>query len=366
MNIAIVGAGLSGSIIAHELAKHQHSIDLFESRSHIGGNCYTKVEPVTGILIHEYGPHIFHTSNERVWNYISELCTMMPYTNRVKAITHGKVYSMPINLLTLNSFFNKTMSPSEARVFIGQCADLSIHEPANFEEQALKFLGKDLYEAFFKYYTQKQWGRDPKELPASILKRLPIRFDYNDNYYSSQYQGIPQEGYTHIFDQLLDHPRIHLNLSSKVKSEQLKGYDHVFVSAPIDYWYNYRFGRLSYRSLSFEREIHDGDYQGNPVINYCDNTVNWTRITEHKHFDLSNQYEKTVIFKEFSKEAGEKDTPYYPIRLDADKRVLSKYLSLANSDKHVTLIGRLGTYRYLDMHICIKEALDISASFLGL
>jgi UDP-galactopyranose mutase len=244
MKFAVIGCGFSGSIIASELAKVGYSVDLFEARDHIGGNCFTKRDKETGIMLHSYGPHIFHTDDKEVWNYVNNFTKFMPYVNRVKTLHNGTVYSMPINLHTINQFFRKALSPSEAEEFILGLADGSINNPMSFEEQALKFVGKELYEAFLKGYTIKQWGIDPIELPASILKRLPVRFNYDDNYFSHAYQGIPENGYTPIFEKLLDNKNIKVYLKSKFEKSNFNTYDHIFYTGPLDAWFDYKYGRL--------------------------------------------------------------------------------------------------------------------------
>lgn len=363
--LAIAGAGFSGAVIARELAlTGKYSIDVFESRDHVAGNCHSERDPETGVMVHVYGPHIFHTSNEKVWNYIRQFDEFMPFVNRVKAITQGRVFSLPINLLTINQFFGKTFSPSEARQFMESIGDNSIKSPQTFEEQALRFVGRELYDAFFKGYTLKQWGMDPSELPASILQRLPVRFNYDDNYYSSTFQGMPRHGYTHIIEKMLDHPNIRVHLKSRFAREQAAEYDHLFYSGPIDGWFGHSEGRLGYRTLDFVAERHDGDYQGNPVINYGDVNVPWTRISEHKHFSPWENHERTLIFKEYSRFCDENDTPYYPIRLVHEKAQLERYVELAKGERNMTFVGRLGTYRYLDMHVTIAEALDVARQYL--
>lgn len=365
-NIAIVGAGFSGAVIAHELAKAGYQLSVFDSRNHVAGNCHSARDAETGVMVHTYGPHIFHTSNEKVWSYVQGFDEFMPFTNRVKAITKGKVFSLPVNLLTINQFFGKTFNPREAEEFMKTIGDQSIAEPQTFEEQALRFVGKDLYEAFFKGYTSKQWGLHPSELPASILKRLPVRFNYDDNYYASTYQGMPKNGYTYIVEKMLDHPNIKLHLNTAFERSASPDYDHVFYSGPIDTWFGYSQGRLGYRTLDFHAETHTGDYQGNAVLNYCDEDVPWTRISEHKHFSPWESHEKTVIFKEYSRYCEENDIPYYPIRLVKDKSQLKQYIELAQAERNITFVGRLGTYRYLDMHVTIAEALDVAERFLSL
>lgn len=363
--IAVIGAGFSGAVIAQELGKAGYQIDVFDARPHIAGNCHTERDAETGVMVHAYGPHIFHTSNEKVWEYVRRFDEFMPFVNRVKAVTKGRVFSLPINLLTINQFFGKTFSPSEAEAFMASIGDHSIESPQTFEEQALRFVGKDLYEAFFKGYTTKQWGMHPSELPASILKRLPVRFNYDDNYYASIYQGMPKHGYSYIVERMLDHPNVKVQLNTKCDRAMTEKYDHVFYSGPIDAWFGFSEGRLGYRTLDFVTERHQGDYQGNPVINYCDEDVPYTRISEHKHFSPWESHEKTLIFKEYSRFCEENDTPYYPIRLAKEKSQLKKYIEMASGETKTTFVGRLGTYRYLDMHVTIGEALDVAERFLS-
>lgn len=364
MNFAIVGAGFSGAVLAHELAKNGQKITVYESRSHIGGNCYSERDQSTGVLIHKYGPHIFHTDNEIVWRYINRFSAFEPYVNRVKTTSQGRVFSLPINLHTINQFFNKTLSPKEAKDYITSIADQTISLPQSFEEQALKFIGNELYDAFFKGYTIKQWGVEPRYLPASILKRLPIRFNYDDNYFNHKYQGMPRNGYTPIVEKLLDHENIKVIINKKVTKNQLIKYDHVFYTGPIDSWFEYEHGRLGYRTLDFHREEHEGDFQGCAVMNYGDTTIPYTRISEHKHFAPWENHDKTVIFKEYSRDCEENDTPYYPIRLVKEKELLKKYINAAQSEKKVSFLGRLGTYRYLDMDVTIAEALNAARAVL--
>ena len=364
MRIAIVGAGFTGAVIANRLAESGHTVSVFESRPHLAGNCHTERDTETGVMLHAYGPHIFHTDHERAWSFVTGFGDFMPYVNRVKAITRDRVFSLPINLLTINQFFDKTMGPAEAREYLETIADHSIANPANFKEQALKFVGRDLYEAFFEGYTRKQWGMDPVALPASILKRLPVRFNYDDNYYSHRYQGIPRDGYTALVERMLDVPRVDVQLNSRFDPAQKGDFDHVFFSGPIDAWFDYAWGRLAYRTLDFEVFRAQGDYQGNAVINYCEERVPFTRITEHKHFAPWELHDKTVCYREFSRACGEDDVPYYPIRLAGGIELLEHYVSLAQQEKNVTFAGRLGTFRYLDMDVTIQEALDISDRYL--
>jgi len=356
----IIGAGFSGAVVAEQLSQTDCQIVVIDERTHIGGNCYTEREKETGVMVHKYGPHIFNTDNQEVWEYIQQFCEMVPYINRVKGSYKGNIYSLPINLHTINQFFGKTFNPAEAKAFIESLGDKTIDEPKNFEEQALKFIGNDLYRAFFYGYTKKQWGCEPTELPASILKRLPVRFNYNDSYYSSTYQGIPRDGYTAIFEKMLDRPNIKVLLNTKFNKDfGADGYDKTFYTGPIDAFFDFKYGRLSYRTVFFERGEADGDYQGNAVINYADPTIPYTRVHEHKHFTPWEQHDKTVYFKEYSKETEEQDIPYYPKRLKGDMEILALYEEEVKKLKNYTFLGRLATYRYMDMHHVIGEALAV-------
>ena len=354
---AIVGSGFSGAILAHFLAKKGYSVDVFEKRSHIGGNCYTFRDEETGIIVHKYGPHIFHTDNNEVWKFLNDLSTFEPYINRVKTNHDSRIFSLPVNLHTINQFFNKDFSPSEAKDFINSKSINFAHEPSNFEEQALNFVGIELYEAFFKNYTIKQWGVDPNQLPASILKRLPLRFDYNDNYFFHSYQGIPTKGYTEIFEKLLFSKYINLFLNTSFNKNNINNYHHIFYTGPIDQWFDYKLGRLKYRTLDFEVERHNEDFQGCAVMNYPDLDTPFTRITEHKYFSPWEKSDKTIIFKEYSRDMDLNDEPYYPFRLVKDKNIFHDYINLARMENKVSFLGRLATYRYLDMDKVIEEAL---------
>lgn len=363
--ILIVGAGLSGAVIGRELAQEGYKVDILDARNHIGGNCHTVRDEATGVMVHVYGPHIFHTDDAEVWDYVNGFTTFMPYKNRVKTTSGGQVFSLPVNLHTINQFFGKTFRPDEARVFLEEQADKTISDPQTFEEQALRFVGNDLYEAFFKGYTQKQWGCSPTELPASILKRLPVRFNYDDNYFFHKFQGMPANGYTEMIEGILDHPNIHVSLETSFRRDQVAGYAHVFYSGPLDGYFDYELGRLGYRTLDFERFTYDGDYQGCAVMNYGDVAVPFTRITEHKHFSPWEEHKGSVCYREFSRACGPDDIPYYPIRLVEEKAQLADYIGRAEQEKGVTFVGRLGTYRYLDMDVTIREALDTARLYLA-
>lgn len=365
MGILMVGAGLSGAVIGRHLAEAGHQITIVDSRPHVAGNCHTERDADTGVMVHIYGPHIFHTDDAEVWDYVNRYETFMPYKNRVKTTSGGAVYSLPVNLHTINQFFGKTMRPDEAREFLESKADTTITDPQTFEDQALRFVGPELYEAFFKGYTQKQWGCSPTALPASILKRLPVRFNYDDNYFFHKFQGMPENGYTAMVERILDHPNITVHLETTFTRDQTAGYDHVFYAGPLDGWFDFSLGRLGYRTLDFERFTHQGDWQGCAVMNYGEASVPFTRITEHKHFSPWEQHEGSVLYREFSRACGPDDIPYYPIRMVEEKALLTQYVEMAEAETGVTFVGRLGTYRYLDMDVTIREALDTARAYLA-
>ncbi|WP_108123969.1 UDP-galactopyranose mutase [Saccharospirillum mangrovi] len=361
----LVGAGFSNAVIGRQLAEAGHQISIVEQRGHIAGNCHTERDAQTGIMVHQYGPHIFHTDDQRTWDYVNRFAEFKPYVNRVKAVSQAQVYSLPINLHTINQFFKQQFNPQQAAQFIADQMDQSIVEPANFEQQALAMIGADLYHAFFYGYTKKQWGCEPSELPASILKRLPVRFNYDDNYFSHRYQGMPKDGYTDLVANILDHPNISVQLNTPYSAEMAENVDHIFWSGPLDAWFNHRLGRLGYRTLDFERITAASDYQGNAVINYCDADVPYTRVTEHKHFSPWESHTGTVCYQEFSRECGPDDIPYYPKRMVNDKALLDDYVHAAQQETGVTFVGRLGTYRYLDMDVTVREALEVSDQVLA-
>lgn len=365
--ICIVGAGFSGAVLGRELAGAGYECTIIDERSHVAGNCHTERDEQSGVMVHRYGPHIFHTQNEAVWLYISRFGTMMPYINRVKTTVGGKVYSMPINLHTINQFFGTCMSPAEAKKYIEHQSVKSIEHPQTFEEQALRFIGGDLYRAFFLGYTKKQWGLHPSKLPASILKRLPVRFNYDDNYFSHPHQGVPLDGYTKVVENILRHPSIKVRLGERFEDMTDK-YDHVFYTGPLDRYFNYELGELGYRTLDFEEVRSVSDLQGCAVMNYGDEDVEWTRISQHNDFAPwdSAQHTGYIAFRERSRQAHRHSVPFYPIRLAAEKAMLRAYVDRAHETSNVTFMGRLGTYQYLDMDIIIARALETAERFIEL
>ncbi|MCK0168319.1 NAD(P)-binding protein [Jannaschia sp. S6380] len=363
-HVHIVGAGFSGAVLARELAEAGHRATVVDARPHVAGNCHTERDADTGVLVHRYGPHIFHTGDAEVWDYVNRFGRFRPFRHRVQTTAQGAVYSLPINLLTINQFFGTTFRPEEARAFVAEQADRTITDPKSFEEQALAMVGPDLYEAFFKGYTEKQWGCSPRELPASILKRLPLRFSYDDSYFAHPWQGMPEDGYTAVVQAMLDHPGIGLRLNQPHAPGDTGPGDHLFWSGPLDAWFDHAHGRLGYRTLDFEDFTAQGDWQGTPVMNYGDADVPQTRITEHKHFAPWEEHAATICSRETSRDCGPDDIPYYPIRQVHEKAMLRDYVSLAEGVRGVTFMGRLGTYRYLDMDVCIREALDTARAYL--
>lgn len=365
MRYCVVGAGFSGAVIGRALAQAGLKVLVIDERRHVAGNCHSRRDGMTGVMTHVYGPHIFHTANERVWAYVRDFAEMVHYLHRVQAVARGKVYSLPINLLTINQFFGTVMSPSEARAFIAR-KSRRIEEPGNFEEQALSLIGEELYETFFRGYTRKQWGLDPTRLPASILKRLPLRFDYDDSYFSHPHQAIPRAGYGELAASILKTGNLELRLGARFEDFD-ETFAHVVYSGPLDRYFRFSLGRLGYRTLDFETFRQSGDFQGAAVLNYCDETTPCTRITEHKHFAPweKHLFADTICTRESSRACGPDDIPYYPIRQADEERLFNDYVALARAAEGVSFVGRLGTYRYLDMDVTIAEALDAADRILA-
>ena len=359
--VLIVGAGFAGAVLARQLAEVEDIPSLLiDSRDHLAGNCHTERDPETNVLVHRYGAHIFHTDRDDVWQYVQRFSEFRYFSHRVKASIPRGVFGLPITLATINQFYGKRMGPVEARQFMAGLGDPSIGEARNFEEQALKMIGRELYDAFFYGYSKKQWGCEPRELSASILKRLPVRFDYNESYYVSQYQGLPREGYTALFQRLAAHPKIEIKLATPYESGMAADFAHVIFTGPLDQYFGHRYGRLGYRTVFWENETMSGDFQGTAVMNYPGMEKPFTRIIEHKHFTPWEKNEKTFVSTEYSKETGAADVPFYPKRLEPDKAVLAQYVKLAQQETKTSFLGRLGTYRYLDMHQVIGESLDFA------
>lgn len=364
--ILVVGAGLFGSVFAHEAAKKGYQIKVIEKRNHVAGNIYTK--EIEGIQFHQYGAHIFHTSNKEVWDYVNQFAEFNRYTNSPVANYHGEIYNLPFNMNTFNKLWG-VVTPKEAQEKIDeQRAILNQKRPENLEEQAISLVGTDIYEKLIKGYTEKQWGRPCTELPPFIIKRLPVRMTYDNNYFNDKYQGIPIGGYTQIVEKMLDHPniKVHLNTDFFDKREQLESeVDKVVYTGMIDQFFDYKFGRLEYRSLSFENEILDQEnYQGNAVVNYTDTEHKYTRIIEHKHFEFGTQ-PKTIITKEYPIDWKPGDEPYYPVNDKKNNKLYKQYKELADQENKYIFGGRLGMYKYFDMHMIIHESLKHVNKYLG-
>jgi len=349
----IVGSGLYGATFAYEARKRNKTCLVLEKRNHIGGNVYTKI--IDGIQVHTYGAHIFHTSNEETWKYVNQFVNFKHYINSPLANYKGEIYNLPFNMNTFNKLWG-VVKPDDARAIIEKQKVIN-DAPKNLEEQALHLVGNDIYEKLIKGYTEKQWGRTCDSLPAFIIKRLPVRYTYNNNYFDDLFQGIPEGGYTKLIEKMLDGIEVKLNtdyLVNKFEWDSLA--DKIVYSGPIDAYFNYQYGPLSYRSLRFETEtLNMSDYQGNAVINYTDSEIPFTRIIEHKHFENTNQF-KTVITKEYSKEWQIGDEPYYPVNDDKNSSIYKKYKLLTEQEDNVIFGGRLGTYRYLNMDQVIEIA----------
>lgn len=353
----IVGAGLFGAIFAYEAKQRGKKCLVIDKRNHIGGNVYTK--EVEGIQVHEYGAHIFHTNNKRIWDYVNQFAEFNRYTNSPIANYKGEIYNLPFNMNTFHKLWGVT-SPEEAKRKIEeQRKTANISQPSNLEEQAISLVGTDIYQKLIKGYTEKQWGRPANELPAFIIKRLPVRFTYDNNYFNDRFQGIPVGGYTQIFEKLLDGIDVKLKTDFFKEREELEALANKIVfTGMIDQFYDYQFGVLNYRSLKFETNILDDtdNFQGNAVVNYTDSETAYTRIIEHKHFEFGKQ-EKTVITKEYPMEWEQGLEPYYPINDDENNMVYKKYKDLADQEAKVIFGGRLANYKYYDMHQVIGEAL---------
>lgn len=351
----VVGAGLFGAIFAREAADRGKSVLVIDKRDHIAGNIYTK--EVEGINVHEYGAHIFHTNNKLVWNYINRFAEFNRYTNSPVANYNGEIYSLPFNMYTFNKMWN-VVTPDEAREKIAsQVEEAGITDPKNLEEQAISLVGTDIYEKLIKGYTEKQWGRDCKDLPSFIIKRLPVRYTYDNNYFNATYQGIPIGGYTKMVENMLEGIKVVTNTDYFEAKDELGEFGKVVFTGPIDAYFDYKLGALEYRSVRFETETIDTpNFQGNAVVNYTDRETPWTRIIEHKFFEFGEQ-PKTVISREYSSEWKHGDEPYYPVNDEKNAALYAQYKELADAEPNVIFGGRLGEYKYYDMDKVIEAAL---------
>jgi len=354
----IVGAGLYGAIFAYEANKANRRCLVIDKRSHSGGNVYC--EEIEGINVHKYGAHIFHTDDQAIWNYVNQFAQFNNYVNSPLADVNGELFNLPFNMNTFYQLW-KTRTPAEARNKIqAQINELKITNPSNLEEQAMLMVGRDIYEKFIRHYTEKQWGRKATELPTFIIKRIPLRFSFNNNYFNDRYQGIPIGGYNKIIDTLLKNIDVRLNTDYNKNKDFFSGLAKKIVyTGKIDELFNYEFGALEYRSLNFEHSLlRTSNYQGNAVINYCGSDVPYTRVIEHKHFESNSLLSHTVITREYPLFASENSEPFYPINDEKNNQIYRKYKDLATTDQRLILGGRLANYRYYDMHQVIGAALS--------
>jgi UDP-galactopyranose mutase len=372
MDLLVVGSGFFGLTIAERAAEAGRKVTVIDRRHHIGGNAYSEAEPETGIEVHRYGAHLFHTSNATVWEYVNRFTTFTNYVHRVYTTHKGVVFPMPVNLGTINQFFQSAYTPDQARALVKeQAGEFDAKSAANFEEKGIALVGRPLFEAFFRDYTAKQWQTDPHKLSGDIISRLPVRYTYDNRYFNDTWEGLPTDGYTAWIERMADHPNIDVKLdvdyfdeSQPLSKKATVGQVPVVYTGPVDRYFDFAEGALSWRTLDFEQEVLNvGDFQGTPVMNYPDMDVPYTRIHEFKHFhperkDIYDQ-DKTVIMREFSRFANREDEPYYPVNTSSDREGLLAYRELAKGEKDVHFGGRLGTYQYLDMHMAIGSALSL-------
>ena len=367
-DLVIVGSGFFGLTIAERCATELDlQVLVLERRHHLGGNAYSEREPTSGIEVHKYGAHLFHTSNEKVWDYVNRFTSFTDYKHRVFGKYQGQVYSLPMNLGLINQFFGKSHTPDEARALIKeQASEIDTAEASNLEEKAISLIGRPLYEAFIKGYTAKQWQTDPTKLSADIITRLPVRYTFENRWFNDTYEGLPVDGYTAWLTRMADHPNIEVRLETDFfdVADDYKGKVPIIYTGPVDEYFGHSEGRLSWRTVDLEESVEDvDDFQGTGVVNYNDQEVPFTRIIEFKHFHpervKTHLPGKTVIVHEYSRFAEEDDEPYYPINTAEDREKLLKYRELAKKEPMVLFGGRLGTYKYLDMHMAIGSALTM-------
>lgn len=373
MDLIVVGSGLFGLTVAERAAEELGlRVTVIDRRDHVGGNAYSWREPSTGIEVHRYGAHLFHTSNERVWEYVNRFTSFTNYVHRVYTTHKGEVYPMPINLGTINQFFRSALGPDAARALIQSQARLNTdQEPANLDEKGISLIGKPLYEAFIRGYTAKQWQTDPQLLPADIISRLPVRYTYDNRYFSDRHEGLPVDGYAAWLDRMADHPRIDIRLGmdffdedAEFSKKRTVGNVPVVYTGPIDRYFDYSAGRLGWRTIHFDQEVLPiQDFQGCPVMNFADEEVPYTRILEFRHFHPERDYpdDSTVVVREYSRPASGDDEPYYPVNTPQDRATLDRYRELVRQEPDVWFGGRLGSYLYLDMHMAIASALQMTA-----
>jgi len=365
-NVIIIGSGLYGLTVADRVARGLGlRVLVLERRSHLGGNAWSEAEPQTGIEVHRYGAHLFHTSNERVWRYVNRFTDFTGYQHRVFSVHRGQVYPLPINLATISQFFGRHLSPTQARDLVAeQAGELATADATNLEEKAVSLIGRPLYEAFIAGYTAKQWQTDPRDLGADIITRLPVRYTFDNRYFADTYEGLPVAGYAAWLTRMAEHPLIEVATGTDYFEvrDSLDPSLPVVFTGPLDRYFGYAEGPLAWRTLDFEQEVLPiGDFQGTPVMNYADADVPWTRIHEFRHFHPERDYpsNQTVVVREFSRAAEAGDEPYYPVNTASDRDRLQRYRQRTLGEENVVFGGRLGTYRYLDMHMAIAAALTM-------
>ncbi|KJQ53669.1 UDP-galactopyranose mutase [Microbacterium sp. SA39] len=372
MDLLVVGSGFFGLTIAERAAAAGRKVTVIDRRHHIGGNAYSEAESETGIEVHRYGAHLFHTSNPTVWEYVNRFTNFTNYVHRVYTTHKGTVFPMPVTLGTINQFFQSAYTPDQARALVKeQAGEFDVKTAANFEEKGIALVGRPLFEAFFRDYTAKQWQTDPHKLSGDIISRLPVRYTYDNRYFNDTWEGLPTDGYTAWIERMADHPNIEVKLdvdyfddSQPLSKKATVGQVPVVYTGPVDRYFDFTEGALSWRTLDFEQEVLNvGDFQGTPVMNYPDMDVPYTRIHEFKHFHPERKevfdQDRTVIMREFSRFANREDEPYYPVNTPTDREGLLAYRELAKGEKDVHFGGRLGTYQYLDMHMAIGSALSM-------
>jgi UDP-galactopyranose mutase len=375
-DLLVVGSGFFGMTVAERIAELGLHVVVIDRRDHIGGNAYSEPDPDTGIEVHRYGAHLFHTSNRTVWDYANRFTSFTPYVHHVYTRHRGEVYPLPINLGTINQFFRSALGPDEARRLVAeQAAEVGLEASENLEQKAISLIGRPLYEAFIRDYTAKQWQTDPTELPPDVITRLPVRYTYDNRYFNDTFEGLPTDGYTAWIERMADHPRIEVRLSTDFLNEGHEfarsatvGRLPIVYTGPIDRYFDDAEGALSWRTLDFEREVLPvGDFQGTSVMNYADLDVPYTRVHEFRHFHPEREYpsDRTIIMREFSRFARRDDEPYYPVNTAEDRERLLRYRELARGERDVFFGGRLGTYQYLDMHMAIASALSMVQNQLG-
>lgn len=360
-HIGITGTGFAEAILARELAESgKYRITIFDEHQNLGGLFHTFRDEETGIMIHRWGPRIFHTKSEELWNYMNSWGRFENYNVQVQSNTLNGIFNFPINLLTLNQFFSKKLGPIEAQDFLGSLSESHISVPENLEEKYLKKFGKAIYHNFFYQFLKKWWGTEPRNLSSTIEEDILLRFNYNSCYYDGPYQGVPVSGHTEIIRRILDHQNIEVRLGQSIEENKKRDFDHIFWSGPMDQFFHHQFGKLTYRTFNYERVLDYQDYQGTAIIHFCEEDIPFTRTIEFKHFMPWERHEKTIVYKEYSTNSGEFDVPQLSVRTPLDLQRLRQYQELSQHFERVTFIGPIGTYRNLELEAQISESLNLA------